>query len=293
MTINDSVLQSGEKIIFALRELYLQQGYTPYRMSKFEEYDLYARNKDFLVSDQVITFTDVNGRLMALKPDVTLSIIKNSKDQPNGLQKLFYNENVYRVAKGANGFKEIMQAGLECIGRVDAGSIAEVIALAVKSLCTVSPDCVLELSNLSILEEAVGQLGLPEEAKPSLYQAVSEKNLHGVKALCAGAETEAVERLLQLVSIRGRKTEKREGSYTTYLFEKGLDKILKKVGEKSTEVIIAGKAEDKRETVYEIADLAYHVMVLMVEMGISLEDIHKELASRHVIDKKVKQEKMT
>ena len=93
--------------------------------------------------------------------------------------------------------------------------------------------------------------------------------------------------------IRGRKTEKKEGSYTTYLFEKGLDKILKKVGEDSTEVIIAGKAEDKRETVYEIADLAYHVMVLMVEMGISLEDIHKELASRHVIDKKVKQEKMT
>ncbi|MBR2309654.1 MAG: bifunctional phosphoribosyl-AMP cyclohydrolase/phosphoribosyl-ATP diphosphatase HisIE [Oscillospiraceae bacterium] len=93
--------------------------------------------------------------------------------------------------------------------------------------------------------------------------------------------------------IEGRKIEKKEGSYTTYLFEKGIDKILKKVGEECTEVIIAGKADDKAETVYEIADLAYHVMVLMTEMGISLEDIHKELASRHVIDKKVKQEKMT
>ncbi|MBR2342863.1 MAG: bifunctional phosphoribosyl-AMP cyclohydrolase/phosphoribosyl-ATP diphosphatase HisIE [Clostridia bacterium] len=93
--------------------------------------------------------------------------------------------------------------------------------------------------------------------------------------------------------IEGRKTEKTEGSYTTYLFEKGLDKILKKVGEESTEVIIAAKAEDKAETVYEIADLAYHVLVLMIQMGISLEDIHRELASRHVIDKKVKQEKMT
>ena len=93
--------------------------------------------------------------------------------------------------------------------------------------------------------------------------------------------------------IRGRKTEKKEGSYTTYLFEKGLDKILKKVGEESTEVIIAGKAEDKRETVYEVADLMYHVMVMMVEMGISTQDILAELASRHVIDKKVKQEKMT
>ena len=93
--------------------------------------------------------------------------------------------------------------------------------------------------------------------------------------------------------IKGRKTEKKEGSYTTYLFEKGLDKILKKVGEESTEVIIAAKAEDKKDTIYEIADLAYHVMVLMTQMGISLEDIHAELASRHVIDKKVKQEKMT
>ena len=93
--------------------------------------------------------------------------------------------------------------------------------------------------------------------------------------------------------IEGRKLDKKEGSYTTYLFEKGIDKILKKIGEESTEVIIAAKAEDKAETIYEISDLAYHVMVLMVEAGISLEDIHRELASRHVIDHKVKQEKMT
>ena len=93
--------------------------------------------------------------------------------------------------------------------------------------------------------------------------------------------------------IEGRKTDRKEGSYTTYLFDKGLDKILKKVGEESTEVIIAAHAQDKKETVYEIADLAYHVMVLMIEAGISLEDIHRELASRHVIDHKVKQEKMT
>ncbi|MBE6758184.1 MAG: bifunctional phosphoribosyl-AMP cyclohydrolase/phosphoribosyl-ATP diphosphatase HisIE [Ruminococcaceae bacterium] len=101
----------------------------------------------------------------------------------------------------------------------------------------------------------------------------------------------SLEQLMTL--IEGRKTEKKEGSYTTYLFEKGIDKILKKVGEECTEVIIAGKADDKKETVYEIADLTYHVMVLMIEMGISLEDIHDELAGRHVIDHKVKQEKMT
>ena len=93
--------------------------------------------------------------------------------------------------------------------------------------------------------------------------------------------------------LEGRKLNPKEGSYTSYLFQKGIDKILKKVGEECTEVIIAGKADDKAETIYEIADLTYHVMVLMLEMGISLEDIHKELASRHVIDHKVKQEKMT
>lgn len=98
------------------------------------------------------------------------------------------------------------------------------------------------------------------------------------------------EALMEL--IRGRKTEKKEGSYTTYLFEKGLDKICKKVGEECTEVIIAAQHNDKKETVYEIADLAYHVMVLMIQQGISLEDIFTELSSRHVIDKKVKQEKM-
>ena len=101
----------------------------------------------------------------------------------------------------------------------------------------------------------------------------------------------SLEGLMKL--IEGRKTEKKEGSYTTYLFEKGIDKILKKVGEECTEVIIAGKADDKKETIYEISDLTYHVMVMMIQMGITLEDIHNELASRHVIDHKVKQEKMT
>ena len=107
-----------------------------------------------------------------------------------------------------------------------------------------------------------------------------------------GEESEfSLEALMKV--IEGRKTEKKEGSYTTYLFEKGIDKILKKVGEECTEVIIAGKADDKAETIYEISDLVYHVMVLMIQMGISLDDIKRELASRHVIDHKVKQEKMT
>ena len=105
--MNNTSLNLGfvEQVTFSLRSLYNRRGYAQYKMSKFEEYDLYARNKDFLISDNVITFTDLNGKLMSLKPDVTLSIVKNSTDNPEGLQKLYYNENVYRVSKGAKAFR--------------------------------------------------------------------------------------------------------------------------------------------------------------------------------------------
>ena len=113
-----SVVKNDERAIFNLRSLYEEYGYSRYKMSKFEEYDLYVRNKDFLVSDNIITFTDTDGKLMALKPDVTLSIIKNSLDTTS-VSKVYYNENVYRVSKGTHSFKEIMQVGLECIGNID------------------------------------------------------------------------------------------------------------------------------------------------------------------------------
>ena len=130
----ENILKNDEKAIFTLRSLFKKYGYTQYKMSKFEEYDFYVRNKDFLMSDNIITFTDTNGRLMALKPDVTLSIIKNSTPQKNCVQKVYYNENVYRVSKGTQSFKEIMQVGLECIGDIDSYNIYEVLMLAAQSL---------------------------------------------------------------------------------------------------------------------------------------------------------------
>lgn len=148
MQIRDAVLQTNEKYILTLRELFVKNGYSPYRMSKFEEYDLYAKNKGFLVSDNVITFTDTNGRLMALKPDVTLSIIKNSQDLPEQTQKICYSENVYRVGKGTNSFKEILQTGVECFGRVENEDIYQVIFLAAQSLALLAKDWVLELANV-------------------------------------------------------------------------------------------------------------------------------------------------
>ena len=205
MIVNDAVLQGGEKIIFALRELYFSHGYRPYRMSKFEEYDLYANNKDFLVSDNVITFTDTGGKLMALKPDVTLSIIKNSKDMPDVTQKVFYNENVYRVSKGTGTFKEIMQAGIECFGRVDEDAVCEVLLLAAESLRLLSENYVLAISNLDILNHIIADLPVSPDRQELLYQAIGEKNPPGLEALCPDGE--AARLLKKLVSLRGTVTE--------------------------------------------------------------------------------------
>ena len=125
MNIPDGILKKEELILLALRALYRRYGYTQYKMRKFEEYDLYADNRDFLVSGSVITFHDTDGKLLALKPDVTLSIVRSGRDEPGTVQKVYYQENVYRVAGYSRSFREIMQAGVECIGEVDACHLAE------------------------------------------------------------------------------------------------------------------------------------------------------------------------
>ena len=142
----ENVLTRDELAVFTLRALYSEYGYSQYKMSKFEEYELYAENKDFLVSDRIITFNDTNGKLMALKPDVTLSIIKNTTDAKGVKQKVFYNENVYRVSQRTHQYKEIMQAGLECVGDIDSYDLFETVLLAAKSLELISPDFVLDVS---------------------------------------------------------------------------------------------------------------------------------------------------
>lgn len=184
MQTNELFLSFNEQVVFSLRSLYSSRGYSQYKMGKFEEYDLYARNKDFLISDSVITFTDTNGKLMALKPDVTLSIIKNTKDDPEGLQKVFYNENVYRISKGSHTYKEIMQAGLECFGDIDNYSLCEVINLAAKSLKTVSENFVLDISHLGLLENIFDSISLPDFARADILKFISEKNTHELTRLC-------------------------------------------------------------------------------------------------------------
>ena len=200
--MNKDYLKNDEKAVFALRSLYQKYGYQQYKMSKFEEYDLYVRNKSFLVSDNIITFTDTNGKLMALKPDVTLSIIKNTEDTPGIVNKVYYNENVYRVSGSSQSFKEIMQTGLECIGDIDDYNICEVLTLAAESLKTISEDFVLDISHLGILSSIMEKLGVSSASVKKLTQAIGEKNIHALSAICE-AEGVCPDTLKKLVSTYG------------------------------------------------------------------------------------------
>lgn len=204
MKVNDAILQRGERLCLSLRELYFARGYRPYRMSKFEEYDLYAGNKDFLVSDHVITFTDTDGKLMALKPDVTLSIIKNSTDRPDETDKVFYQENVYRVTGESDAFREIMQAGVECFGNVTDDDLCEVLALSAESVCLLSPDAILAVSDLDILTQAVAALDLPADREKALYRAIAERNTGSITTLCGDGDPAL---LLSLLSLNGTVNE--------------------------------------------------------------------------------------
>ena len=194
------VLRREERVLFELRALYQSYGYAQYKMGKFEEYDLYARNKDFLVSDGIITFTDTDGRLMALKPDVTLSIIKNTKDAEDCVQKVFYSENVYRISGSTRQFKELMQTGLECIGGVDLYQLCEVIALAARSLNAIHPSNVLELSHMGVVSALVSALELEPDAHDAVIRCIGQKNADGIRELCPGRNLDAV---LALVSSHG------------------------------------------------------------------------------------------
>ena len=176
-------LRREEQAVFSLRGLYEQYGYAPYKMSKFEEYDLYVRNKEFLISDGIITLTDTDGKLMALKPDVTLSIIKNSRDEAGCVQKVYYNENVYRVSEDAHCFKEILQTGLECMGDIDDGCVYEVLRLAAESLCRISPRAVLDVSHLGVVNGLLE--GLSAEARGKICHCMGEKNAHELAQVCA------------------------------------------------------------------------------------------------------------
>ena len=230
MQTYNSTLKAEEKAVFQLRQIYGKYGYSQYKMSKFEEYELYVRNKDFLISDSIITFTDTNGKLMALKPDVTLSIIKNTKDEPNCVKKVYYNENVYRIAKGSHSYKEIMQTGLECLGSVDTYNIFEVLMLACESLKSISEDCVLDVSHLGILSNVIDNIGITEENKSKILKCASEKNVHEIANICLaqGIAEEKINVLKTVVSTYGNfeaVISQLEGIGEEYISKSNLDEL--------------------------------------------------------------------
>ena len=181
-----------------LRALYSAYGYAPFRVRKFEDYDLYAENKRFLQSHRVLTFTDTDGRLKALKPDVTLSIVKSTTDA--GVRKVFYHENVYREPRTGDGFCEIPQMGLECIGALTGYDVGEVVMLAARSLAALSENWVLSVSHIGVVAGVLAAAGLDEERSRAVFDAVSRKNASALAALL-DAETAAL--LQQLLSLYG------------------------------------------------------------------------------------------
>lgn len=207
--VDNNILRNEEKAIFALRELYGKYGYKPFKMSKFEEYEFYIRNKDFLVSDRFITFNDTNGKLMALKPDVTLSIIKNGEDQKGVKQKVFYNENVYRATENGGRYKEIMQAGLECIGDLDLYDVYETVNLAAESLALISSDFALEISHLGILSRLLTFACNDEAFSKRAIGCISSKNAHDLSRLCEefGVEEKCAKILCEFVGVYGKRSE--------------------------------------------------------------------------------------
>lgn len=168
-----------------LRALYRRYGYTQYKMRKFEEYDLYARNKNFLACDYIATFNEPGGRLMALKPDVTLSIVRSTRGAQEPC-KYFYNENVYRLSAHGTELKERMQAGLEFIGDLDVYAMSEVVFLAEESLKTLGRRHVLDLSHLGFVGGLLEELGLSGEARERLIQCIREKNAPEIAKICSG-----------------------------------------------------------------------------------------------------------
>ncbi len=252
MTIDFDVLDNTEKLIFALRSLYMQSGFRRYRMNKVEEYDLYGRNKDFLVSDGIITFTDTSGRLMALKPDVTLSIIKNGRDRPGEPDRLCYNENVYRVSKSTGAFKEIMQAGLECIGEVNIGHVGEVLRLAAESLDLLGADHLLEVSHLGILDAFLSRISTGEDIRASVLKCVGEKNRHGIAELCSahGVAEERYMPLIRLLDICGEVPD-----------------VLRRLDGISEEYSIGPETEELREALSVLGGEAKNVRVDFSNVG--------------------------
>ncbi len=205
MEFDLGILKPQEQVSLQLRFLYEKAGYRKYHMGRFEEYGLYQENRRFLSSEQVITFTDLDGRLLALKPDVTLSIAKNAQPAPGECQRYYYAENVYRPSLESHTFREISQMGLECIGAVDDAAETEVLSLALQSLFLTGRDSVLELSHMGFVTGLFDAVGAGEAIRPKLLTCIRDKNIHELQKIAAavGLSPQGIDALCSLRSLSG------------------------------------------------------------------------------------------
>ena len=200
-----ATLSKEDSLTYELSMLYKQWGYKEYRMAKFEEYSFYSDNRDFLAGKGILAFNNSDGRLMALKPDITLSIVKNAK-LSGSLTKLYYNESVFRMSDSSMDYKEIKQTGVEVLGKVDKYLISEVLMLAAKSLKTIDKDFVLSISHMAFIPSLLAELEIGENTKKDIIECVKGKNIHDLRAICekCGVSAEKTKLLSELAVINGK-----------------------------------------------------------------------------------------
>jgi ATP phosphoribosyltransferase len=205
MELDLNILKPQERVSLQLRLLYEQAGFCKYHMGRFEEYGLYQENRRFLSSEQVITFTDLDGRLLALKPDVTISIAKNAQVETGGCGRYYYTENVYRPSQESHTFREISQMGLECIGAVDGAVTAQTVSLALQSLALTGRDSVLELSHMGFVTGLFDAVGASESVRPRLLTCIRDKNAHELQLTAEGAglSRQGIDALRRLSALTG------------------------------------------------------------------------------------------
>ena len=205
MELDLSCFRPAERAQLELRAVYEKAGYHKYHMGGFEEYSLYQENRGFLSSDQVITFTDLDGRLLAMKPDVTLGIAKNAQPAPGECKKYYYVEKVYRPSRESRTFKEINQMGLECIGAVDDGVTAQVVQLAVQSLAAAGVPYVLEIGHMGFIKGLLDAVDAPRACRAQLLGFLQSKNAHELQqaALQAGISAWGAQALCGLLELNG------------------------------------------------------------------------------------------
>ncbi|MDD6043887.1 MAG: ATP phosphoribosyltransferase regulatory subunit [Eubacteriaceae bacterium] len=204
--ISKKLLRNEERAILTLRALYRKHGFLPHKMNKFEEYEFYIENKDFLMADRIATFYDTNGKLMALRPDVTLSIIKNNEFIPGVKQRVYYDESVYRAYGSSRQIREIKQVGLECVGDLDLFDISETLLLAGESLAKIADDFVISISHLGILNSILQETCTDSEFTRKALNYIKAKNAHDIEKLCMKYRVPeaAAQRLCSFVSLYGR-----------------------------------------------------------------------------------------